>query len=102
MELWKRNLWILCVAQFFVMAAMSLIVPFLPLYLKQDMGIVDENALHLLTGVIFGANFLSAFLFSPFWGKMADGFLDGSRCAGYFCYRHVYCSLTQFGLNFTS
>lgn len=71
-ELWKRNLAILCVAQFFVMAAMSLIIPFLALYLKHDMGIVDEKALHLWTGVIFGANFLSAFLFSPIWGKLAD------------------------------
>ncbi|MEW9672039.1 MFS transporter [Ammoniphilus sp. 3BR4] len=72
MELWRRNLYILCIAQFFVMAAMSLVIPFLPLYLQQDMGIVDEKALHLWTGVIFGANFLSAFLFSPLWGKLAD------------------------------
>lgn len=72
MELWKRNLFILCVAQFFAMAAMSLVIPFLPLYLQKDMGIVDEKALHLWTGVIFGANFLSAFLFSPLWGKLAD------------------------------
>jgi DHA1 family multidrug resistance protein-like MFS transporter len=71
-ELWKRNLGILCFTQFIVMAAMSLILPFLPLYLEQDMGIVDEKELHLWTGVIFGANFLSAFLFSPIWGKLAD------------------------------
>ncbi|WP_134704096.1 MFS transporter [Ammoniphilus sp. YIM 78166] len=72
MDIWKRNLIILCVAQFLVMAAMSLIIPFLPLYLQQDMGIADEKSLHLWTGVIFGANFLSAFLFSPLWGKLAD------------------------------
>ncbi|RXT05878.1 MFS transporter [Ammoniphilus sp. CFH 90114] len=72
MELWKRNLVVLCLAQFLVMAGMSLVIPFLPLYLQQEMGIVDEKALHLWTGVIFGANFLSAFLFSPIWGKLAD------------------------------
>jgi DHA1 family multidrug resistance protein-like MFS transporter len=72
MEIWKRNLVILCFAQFLVMSAMTLIIPFLPLYLQQDMGVVDEKELHLWTGVIFGANFLSAFLFSPLWGNLAD------------------------------
>ncbi|MBU8907136.1 MFS transporter [Desertibacillus haloalkaliphilus] len=71
MELWKRNLWILMACQFFVMGSMSMIIPFLPLYL-QELGVSDPEKVSLWTGLIFGANFLTAFLFSPFWGRLAD------------------------------
>ncbi|KYG35198.1 MFS transporter [Alkalihalobacillus trypoxylicola] len=71
MQNWKRNLWILVVCQFIVASAMTMIIPFLPLYLK-DLGVENEASIHVWTGVIFGANFLTAFLFSPFWGRMAD------------------------------
>ncbi|MFC0473055.1 MFS transporter [Halalkalibacter kiskunsagensis] len=68
---WKRNLWILVVSQFLVISAMTMIIPFLPLYI-QELGVTNPNTLSIWAGVIFGANFLTAFLFSPFWGRMAD------------------------------
>ncbi len=68
---WKRNLYILMVCQFFVMASMTMIIPFLPLYL-QELGVTDLQAVSRWAGIIFGANFLTAFLFSPLWGKLAD------------------------------
>ncbi|OIJ12838.1 MFS transporter [Anaerobacillus arseniciselenatis] len=68
---WKRNLYILMVCQFFVMAAMTMIIPFLPLYL-QELGVTDPQSVSRWAGIIFGANFLTAFLFSPLWGKLAD------------------------------
>ncbi|OUM86816.1 MAG: multidrug transporter [Bacillus thermozeamaize] len=71
MEQWKRNLGILWVAQFFVMASMSMIIPFLPLYV-QELGVRDPAAVTRWAGFIFGANFFSAFLFAPFWGALAD------------------------------
>ncbi|UOE92952.1 MFS transporter [Alkalihalobacillus sp. LMS39] len=71
MKLWKRNLAILVVSQFLVIAAMTMIIPFLPLYL-QELGVTDPDKVAIWAGVIFGANFLTAFLFSPFWGRMAD------------------------------
>ncbi len=72
MPVWKRNLLILTFAQFLVMAAMSLIMPFLPLYLKEDLGVTGARELNLWAGIIFGANFLTAFLFAPIWGNLAD------------------------------
>lgn len=72
MEAWKRNLTILWFAQFMVQGAMSQILPFLPLYLQQDLGITNEQQLNLWSGLIFGANFLSALIFSPIWGNIAD------------------------------
>lgn len=71
MDEWKRNLRILVVGQFIVMGAMTMIIPFLPLYL-QELGVNDPETLSVWAGIIFGANFLTAFLFSPFWGRMAD------------------------------
>lgn len=53
------------------MAAMTMIIPFLPLYL-QELGVTDPQAVSRWAGVIFGANFVTAFLFAPLWGKLAD------------------------------
>ncbi|TSB46306.1 multidrug efflux MFS transporter [Alkalicoccobacillus porphyridii] len=71
MTTWKRNVWILSGCTFLVMSAMSMIMPFLPLYLR-ELGMTDPQEISLWAGVIFGANFLTAFIFSPFWGRMAD------------------------------
>ncbi|MED0737746.1 MFS transporter [Aneurinibacillus thermoaerophilus] len=72
MEIWKRNLYILWFAQFMVLAAMNLIIPFLPMFLQHDLGVSDPVAAQRWTGWIFGANFLTAFLLAPVWGKLAD------------------------------
>lgn len=71
MEQWKRNLWILWVAQFILMCSMSLVIPFLPLYIE-EMGVNNPELVSRWSGLIFGANFLTAFLISPFWGTLAD------------------------------
>ncbi len=73
MESWRRNLYILMVAQFLVMGAMTMIVPFLPLYLG-EMGMTDPDQTQLWAGLIFGINFLSAFIMAPIWGTLADNY----------------------------
>ncbi|ERI08410.1 MFS transporter [Aneurinibacillus aneurinilyticus] len=72
MEIWKRNLYILWFAQFMVLAAMNLVIPFLPLFLQHDLGVSDPVAAQHWTGWIFAANFLTAFLVAPLWGKLSD------------------------------
>lgn len=71
MGLWRRNLYILMGSQFLVMGAMTMIVPFLPLYL-QEMGVTDPEKNQMWAGLIFGINFLSAFVMAPVWGSLAD------------------------------
>ncbi|WLR52222.1 MFS transporter [Bacillus tianshenii] len=71
MQQWKRNLWILFACQFLVLSAMTMILPFMPLYL-QELGMTDMDKVSLWSGLIFGASFFTAFLFSPFWGRLAD------------------------------
>lgn len=50
---------------------MSCVTPFLPLYL-QEMGLTDHDEVLLWSSLIYGANLLTAFLFAPIWGKVAD------------------------------
>ncbi|WP_054950235.1 MFS transporter [Numidum massiliense] len=71
MDSWRRNVWILAVAQFLVMAGVTMVIPFLPLYLR-DLGVTDPDKVQIWAGFIFGINFFSAFLVSPIWGTLAD------------------------------
>jgi DHA1 family multidrug resistance protein-like MFS transporter len=54
------------------MVAMSMIMPFLSLYIHEDFGIDDPAEVTAWAGIIFGANFLTAGLVSPIWGNLAD------------------------------
>ncbi|MBD2846019.1 MFS transporter [Paenibacillus sp. IB182496] len=72
MEQWKVNLAVLWCGQFLVLAGMTMIIPFLSLYLQQDLGLTDEHEIATWAGVIFAGNFVTSFLFQPLWGKLAD------------------------------
>jgi DHA1 family multidrug resistance protein-like MFS transporter len=71
MPRWKVNLMVLWLGQFLVMGGMTMIVPFLPLYL-QELGMKDPHALAMWAGIIFAGNFVTSFLFQPLWGGLAD------------------------------
>ncbi|MFD1676380.1 MFS transporter [Alicyclobacillus fodiniaquatilis] len=68
---WRKTLTILLLVTFVSNAGMSMIVPFLSLYVVQ-MGITNQSQAVLWSGMIFGANHLFISLSSPFWGKLAD------------------------------
>ncbi|UUZ93843.1 MFS transporter [Paenibacillus sp. P25] len=68
---WRINLLVLWFGNFLVMAGMTMIVPFLPLYI-QEMGLHDPNRLATWAGIIFAGNFVTSFLFQPIWGGLAD------------------------------
>lgn len=70
---WKINLAVLWIGNFLVMAGMTMITPFLPLYLK-TFGMTDNHQVAVWGGWIFAVNFLSAFIFQPIWGGLADRF----------------------------
>ncbi|SES99330.1 MFS transporter [Paenibacillus sp. NFR01] len=70
-ETWKINLIVLWFGQFLVNAGMTMITPFLSLYLAQDLG-VKGDAVGMWAGLIFAANFLTSFIFQPLWGKLSD------------------------------
>jgi len=51
--------------------AMTLLLPFLPLYVQQ-LGARSVDAAVQWSGVAFGATFLAAGLVAPLWGRLAD------------------------------
>lgn len=71
MPLWKRNLGVLWFGSFATGAGMSLVLPFLPLYIEL-LGIHNVAAVEQWSGIAFGATFLTAAILSPLWGKLAD------------------------------
>ncbi|MBW7476165.1 MFS transporter [Paenibacillus oenotherae] len=72
MEQWKKNLIVLWFGQFLVLAGMTMIIPFLSLYLQSDLGLSDPHEIATWAGIIFAGNFVTAFLFQPLWGKLSD------------------------------
>lgn len=68
---WQVNLTVLWLGNFLVMAGMTMITPFLPLYLR-SLGMEGTHEIAVWGGWIFAVNFLSAFIFQPIWGGLAD------------------------------
>jgi len=68
---WQINLIVLWLGNFLAMSGMTMIVPFLPLYI-QEMGVTDPHAVSMWAGTIFAGNFITAFIFQPIWGGLAD------------------------------
>ena len=68
---WRRNLFVCIFGSFTTIVAMTLLLPFLPLYVE-ELGVSDHAAIVQWSGVAFGATFLSAALVAPLWGRLAD------------------------------
>ncbi|MFC5649706.1 MFS transporter [Paenibacillus solisilvae] len=67
---WKRNLFVLWIGSFFVSSAYCVSIPFLPIFLHDQLGVQDH--LETWTGVTFAVTFLASALIAPFWGSLAD------------------------------
>ena len=68
---WKRNLAVCVFGSFTTIVAMTLLLPFLPLYVEQ-LGVTDHAAIVQWSGIAYGATFFSAALTAPLWGRLAD------------------------------
>ena len=68
---WQQNLWVCVFGSFTTIIAMTLLLPFLPLYVEQ-LGVSDHAAIVQWSGVAYGATFLTAALFAPLWGRLGD------------------------------
>jgi MFS family permease len=70
-QYWRRNLVVSLIGSFTTIVAMTLLVPFLPLYVA-ELGVRDPAAIAQWSGIAFSATFFAAALIAPFWGRMAD------------------------------
>ena len=68
---WRRNLFVCLFGSFTTILAMTLLLPFLPLYV-QSLGVADPAAIVQWSGIAYGATFLTAGLAAPVWGRLAD------------------------------
>lgn len=66
-----RNLIVCAFGSFTTIVAMTLLLPFLPLYVEQ-LGVTEHAAIVQWSGIAYGATFFSAALTAPLWGRLAD------------------------------
>lgn len=67
---WKRNLTISLIGSFTTIVAMTLLLPFLPLYVE-ELGVSDHADIVQWSGIAYGATFFAAALVAPLWGLPA-------------------------------
>jgi len=73
MSIQKRNFNIMFISNFLVAGTATMIMPFLSLYIN-TMGDFSDAYVQKWSGLVFGITFVSAFLMSPIWGRIADKF----------------------------
>ncbi|MGN7387370.1 MFS transporter [Sporosarcina sp. SAFN-015] len=71
MDVQKRNFIIIWFANFLVAGTMTMIMPFLSLYIE-TFGDHSDAYVQKWAGLIFGATFITALIMSPIWGRIAD------------------------------
>jgi MFS family permease len=68
---WMRNLIICLVGSFTTIVAMTLLLPFLPLYVE-ELGATSHAEIVQWSGIAYGATFFAAALVAPLWGRIGD------------------------------
>lgn len=71
MKNWKIILGILTANVVMMAAGYTMLIPFLPMYLMNELG-VGANEVKMWNGAIFSITFLIGGIMAPIWGKMAD------------------------------
>jgi MFS transporter, DHA1 family, multidrug resistance protein len=69
----KRNLIIMWFSNFFISGSMTMVLPFISLYIE-TFGEFSDKYVQQWSGLTFGITFVTAFLFSPVWGRIGDRF----------------------------
>ncbi|WP_286171916.1 MFS transporter [Gracilibacillus phocaeensis] len=67
----KRNAAIMWFANFFIAASLTMVIPFLSLYIE-TLGNYSDDYVQRWSGWVFAISFLIAFIVSPFWGRFGD------------------------------
>lgn len=72
-KFWQRNLVVCFVGSFSTVFAMTLMLPFLPVYVE-ELGVKGHAAIVQWSGVAFSATFITAGMIAPLWGRLGDKF----------------------------
>ncbi|HTW72628.1 MAG TPA: MFS transporter [Acetobacteraceae bacterium] len=68
---WRRNMYVCLFGSFTNITAMTLLLPFLPIYVAQ-LGVKGHAAIVQWSGIAYGISFLGAGILAPAWGRFAD------------------------------
>ncbi len=68
---WKVTLTILTLSAVLMSSGYTMLIPFLPMYLIDELG-VDVANVNWWSGIIFSVTFLISGLMAPIWGALAD------------------------------
>lgn len=68
---WQKNLYTLWAAQFLAMVGLTLIVPFIPLYIRA-LGVQRLDDVERWSGLLFAAPFFTQAVAAPLWGVLGD------------------------------
>ena len=70
-DYWFVNLLVCTAGSFTTIVAMTLLLPFLPIYVE-EIGVTGHAAIVQWSGVAYGATFFTAALTAPLWGRLGD------------------------------
>lgn len=70
---WRRNLAVCLVGSFTTIVGMTMLLPYLPLYVER-LGVQGEASIVRWSGIAYAATFFAAALTAPLWGRLGDRF----------------------------
>jgi DHA1 family multidrug resistance protein-like MFS transporter len=70
-EPWRRNLYILWAIEFAAFTGLALILPFIPLYVR-ELGVTDIAGVTRWSGFVLSGPFMVSFIVTPMWGTLGD------------------------------
>ena len=68
---WKMTLVILTTASVLMSLSYTMLIPFLPMYLLEELHVAQEDV-NLWSGLVFSVSFLISGVMAPIWGALAD------------------------------
>ena len=74
MKHWKLNLAMMWFSQLMVLTGWAAAIPFIPIYFKRNIGIVDEGECGLYVSLFAFFGTLAYAIFTPLWGTLSDRF----------------------------
>ncbi|MDP8923728.1 MAG: MFS transporter [Chloroflexota bacterium] len=71
-EGWRRNLYVIWLATFASLVGGNLALPFLPLFIQQDLGVSDPGTAAVWAGLASAMGGVAMAVMAPIWGSIAD------------------------------
>lgn len=71
---WKKNLWVVWLSQFLAMIGFGCCMPFIPLFLRDQLGIANDQLRGFYVSVYYFSGMASLCIATAVWGILADRF----------------------------